>query len=260
MLSEKTKALFGKLMLDYPPVALKFTEKEPENVQKSDKQMSFCRHIIEARFGSGRFYIDKDNDTCFAKIVLGMAPKPPEDIAGKMAVDYEIFSSPEIAAEHYGKIPVVTDRVINYVTFSRLDLCDFDPDLLLIFCDVKNAEILLRAACYNTGVFWESHSSPIMSCAWTLSYPLLSGKLNYISGSIPADISRNRSFPPGLIFSIPSERLKEIIQALEAMPWKTIAFRTDKKSVEEFKRRSDYWVEAGKNINLKYVPHERVKK
>lgn len=251
---EDAKAIFAKFMLDYPPVALKFTEHKPENVEKSEKRQSFCQHIIEARFGKGRFYIDKTNDTCFAKVVLGMVPKPPADMVAEMGFSFELYSSPGISEEYYHNLPVVTERTINYVTFSRLDLCDFEPDLLLVFSDLKNAELILRASSYNSGGFWESCSSPIMSCAWTLAYPLKSGKMNYLSSSIPADISRNRAFPSGLIFSIPSQRLGEIVTALETMPWKPIAFRNDRKSIEEFKRRSDHWEETGRKINVSYKP------
>lgn len=251
---ENAKAVFAKLMLDYPPVALKFTEEEPENIKKSDKQMSICKHILEARFGEGRFYIDKTNETCFAKIALGMVPKPPEYLAGELGYSFELYSSKEISEEYYRNLPVVSDRIINYVIFSRLDMCDFEPDLLLIFSDFKNAEILLRASTYNTGGFWESYSSPIMSCAWTLAYPMVSGKINYLSSSIPSDLSRSRALPQGLVISIPGQRLGEIVTALETMPWKPISFRADKKSKEEFKRRTEHWEETGKKINVRYMP------
>jgi uncharacterized protein (DUF169 family) len=255
VLSEKAKELFAKFRFDYPPVAFKYHEHMPENVPRHEKKMALCQFVREAQFVKERFYIDAQNDTCFGKVMLGMLYRPPEEIAGEISYEFEMFKSPMIGRQFYKSLPILESGKVNYVEFSRLEKCNFDPDLVIFFCDNKQSDIVLRATSYLSGDFWESISSPVTSCAWIFSYPLISGKVNYISTTLSNDLKRRQSYPIGLkMIAIPHQKLREVITALDTMPWTPIAFREDSESVKEFKRRAEYWEQMGIEIGCEYRP------
>ncbi len=256
---EKYGELMKKFMFDFPPVAVKFYKEKPEGVKRLDKRMPFCKFVKETQFAQEKFYIDAKNDTCFGKMSLGMIKKPSAGVAqlaGIMGAGYGIYGSPMACKNLYESLPALEPGTVNYVVFCRCGICDFEPDLVLVFCDARQADIIMRASCYLTGEVWESKSAPVVNCAWMYAYPILSGKVNYMLTSMSLDLKVRKSYPDNLVMvSIPGQKIEEVMQALETMPWVTLPLRKDKASLDNMKFRRKFFVKMGQIFGSEFDPH-----
>lgn len=253
MLSDKAKELFGKLELEYAPIAIKYHLVPPANCPKSEKKMAFCQFVKEAQTTLSSFYIDKTNDDCYGKMALGMEPKSPVGASGQAGYDFEMYRSPIAGQQLYQKIEVLVPGTVNYVQFAPVSICDFDPDLIVCVADVEKADILLRASSYISGDLWESKSSPVLSCAWMYAYPIISGKVNHITTGMYHGLKRRKAYPAGLqIIAIPYAKIDEVVTALEQMSWTAIAFREDEESKAEMARRRAGWAAMAEQTNTHF--------
>ena len=249
MLSAKAKELFAKLELDYEPIALKYTPVRPEGIEQSKDHVAFCEYVREAQKGK-TFYISKENDACYGKLALGMIDPPPVTASGQAGQDFEMYRTAAGCRKLYQEMPKIVRGTVNYVVFSPVKDCNFDPDLIMCIADVEKADILMRATSYISGDFWESKSTPVISCSWMYAYPVISGKVNHITTGFYHGLKRRKAYPAGLrMISIPFQKIDEVVQALDEMPWTAIAFREDEESKEELKRRMNHWQEMAQELN-----------
>jgi uncharacterized protein (DUF169 family) len=221
-------AVLDRFKFDVPPVAVKFSAKRPDKVQRLAEEMAFCEMLKEAQQGNA-FFADAENHACEAGLyVLGQADIAEPFVSGEFGAGLRIFEEPRSASRLYLHIPKIERGVIHYVAFSPLDKLSFDPDLLILLADTGQTEILLRAMSYRTGEVWESRFTAAIGCAWTYIYPYLSGKLNYAVTGLGHGMKRRRLFPEGRqIVSIPFDLLLSILQALQDMPWVLPAYEPD---------------------------------
>jgi uncharacterized protein (DUF169 family) len=104
----------------------------------------------------------------------------------------------------------------------------FDPDVLIILATTTQAEILLRAASYETGQMWHSRYSSAIGCAWLFAFPYLDGEINFIPTGLGFGMRRRKLFPEGRHFiSIPFNRLPSLLETLRSMPWVPRPYRPD---------------------------------
>lgn len=251
MLSEKAKECFSRLGLPYPPVAVKYHVCRPETAPHYDGEpLSFCQYLSHAQNHRGTFYITAGDDACYGKISLGMEPKPPVTASGQAGMDFEMYRSNAGCRKLYQDMPVIEPGTVNYVQFAQVQDCDFDPDLIMCVADLPKAEILMRATSYISGDFWESKSSPVISCAWMYAYTVISGKVNHITTGYYHGLKRRHIYPAGLeMIAIPFQKLDEVVTALEEMPWTAIAFREDEESRKELAHRMEHWQEMARELN-----------
>lgn len=252
MLSQSAKDLFSKLRLPYPAVALKYCYSQPEGVDHVGETLSFCQFVRKAQDTGKKFFITKDDDNCFGKMVLGMIPKPGFAASGQAGYDFGVFRTPSPNARLYEMIPTLTPGAYNFVIFSPIGICDFDPDLIIAVAGTEKAEILMRATSYISGDLWESRASSVLSCAWTYAYPYVSGKVNFFITGMHHGMKRRKVYPQGLhIISIPYQKIGEVIQSLAEMDWELIAMKEDDESKAELQRRMDNWRKASPDFVLK---------
>ncbi len=252
MLSQRAKELFEKLGMEFAPVAVKFCYSQPEGIEHTDQTLSFCEFVKKAQTGGKPFFITKDDDNCFGKMVLGMIPKPGLAASGQAGVDFGVFRSPAPNARIYNSITTLVPGAVNFVIFSPVSVCDFDPDLVICVAGWQQAEILMRATSYISGDLWESKCSSVLSCAWMYSYPYVSGKVNFCITGLHHGMRRRGTYPPGRhIIAIPYQKLDEVITALGEMPWELIAMQKDPESQAELARRMARWQEMSPDFILK---------
>ena len=150
----------------------------------------------------------------------------------------------------YQEMPTILRGTVNYVVFSPVKDCQFDPDLIMCIADIEKADIIMRATSYISGDFWESKSTPVVSCSWMYAYPVISGKVNHITTGFYHGLKRRKAYPAGLrMIYIPFQKIDEVVQALDEMPWTAIAFREDEESKAELKRRMNHWQEMAQELN-----------
>jgi uncharacterized protein (DUF169 family) len=257
MLSNQAKEIFDKLGMEHPPIALKYHAVKPEGIQSYEgEKLAFCQYVKYSQDTGKTFYITEKNDACYGRMALGMIPKPPVTASGQAGYDFEIYRTPIACQQLYQKLPILEPGTVNYVQFSPISSCDFDPDLILCFADFPQSDILMRATSYISGDLWESKSSPVISCAWMYAYPIISGKVNHITTGFYHGLKRRKAYPAGIrMIAIPFQKIDEVVTALCEMPWTTIAFRDDEGSRIELERRVEHWQEMAKELNSKVDLH-----
>jgi uncharacterized protein (DUF169 family) len=220
--------IFDKFDFDIPPVGVKFLTKQPDTVERLDGNMALCEMLSKAQKGDA-FFADAQNHTCGAGLyVLGQADITAPFASGNFGAGLKIFEAPRSAGRLYHYIPKIERGVVNYIAFYPLDRLEFDPDLLILLASTAQTEILLRAMSYRTGSMWVSKFSAAIGCAWTYSYPFLTGKLNYFVTGLGHGMKRRNLFPEGRqIISIPFDLLPSMIQTLQEMPWVLPAYKPD---------------------------------
>jgi uncharacterized protein (DUF169 family) len=220
--------VFDKFDFDIPPVGVKFLTKQPDTVERLDGNMALCEMLSKAQKGDA-FFADAQNHTCGAGLyVLGQADITAPFASGNFGAGLKIFEAPRSAGRLYHYIPKIERGVVNYIAFCPLDRLEFDPDLLILLASTAQTEILLRAMSYRTGSMWVSKFSAAIGCAWTYSYPFLTGKLNYFVTGLGHGMKRRNLFPEGRqIISIPFDLLPSMIQTLQEMPWVLPAYKPD---------------------------------
>ena len=171
-----------------------------------------------------------------------MIPKPPVTASGQAGYDFGCYASPAACRNLYQKLPVIEPGTVNYVEFCPVELCDFDPDLIMFVADLPAADIIMRATSWISGDFWESKSSPVLSCAWMYAYTVITGKVNHITTGFYHGLKRRKLYPEGLrMIAVPYQKLPEFEKALAEMDWTLIAFRDDEESKKDLAKRMEHW-------------------
>lgn len=267
-ISDENKKTLMALPCKYVPVAVKFYAVKPENFglkyKHTDKRMSLCQFVSYAQKTHSSFYIDKTNEDCMGRTVLGMVQEPPLGASGQAGFDFGVFRNQAANSRLYYNIPIAIRDTINYVIFSPIDQCEFNPDVVVFVGDSDMADIVMRATSYISGDLWESKSSSVLSCAWTYMYTWLSGKVNHCQTGMHHGMGRRKVYPKGLhIVSVPYQKLDEVCLALRQMDWQLISFRPNDKDQDELRRRMRNWNALSKQINESYsfaLPENKVQK
>ncbi|MGD8740608.1 MAG: DUF169 domain-containing protein [Desulfobacterales bacterium] len=227
-ITKKHLHIFDKFDFDIPPVGVKFLAQRPDTVERLEGNMALCEMLSKAQKGDA-FFADAQNHTCGAGLyILGQADITAPFASGNFGAGLQIFEAPRSAGRLYHYIPKIESGVVNYIAFCPLDRLEFDPDLLILLASTSQTEILLRAMSYRTGSMWVSKFSAAIGCAWTYSYPFLTGKLNYFVTGLGHGMKRRNLFPEGRqIISIPFDLLPSMIQTLQEMPWVLPAYKSD---------------------------------
>lgn len=267
-ISDENKKTLMALPCKYVPVAVKFYAVKPENFglkyKHTDKRMSLCQFVSYAQKTHSSFYIDKTNEDCMGRTVLGMVQEPPLGASGQAGFDFGVFRNQDANSRLYYNIPIAIRDTINYVIFSPIDQCEFNPDVVVFVGDSDMADIVMRATSYISGDLWESKSSSVLSCAWTYMYTWLSGKVNHCQTGMHHGMGRRKVYPKGLhIVSVPYQKLDEVCLALRQMDWQLISFRPNDKDQNELRRRMRNWNALSKQINESYsfaLPENKIQK
>lgn len=257
MLNDDAKGLIAKLSLDYPAVAVAFRFERPTDLQPyRGEKLAFCQYLKRAQSGGEGFYITADDDACYGRMALGMIDKPPVTASGQAGLDFGCYKTAVAGQQLYQKLPILEPRTVNYVAFSPVESCRFDPALIVFVADLPQADVIMRATSYISGDLWESVSSPVISCAWMYAYPVISGKPNHITTGFYHGLKRRKAYPAGLrMISVPFRKFDEFFAALGEMDWTLIAFREDEDSKAELARRMEHWQEmareSGSHVDLR---------
>lgn len=250
MLSAEAKAIFEKLEMPYPAVAMKFCFEKPAGYEQCEKTLALCQFVKVAQ-GGEKFYITADNDDCMGKMMLGMIDCPKMEGSGQAGVDFEVFKTQAANARLYHLMPKLTRGACNYVQFAPVSICDFDPDLIICVCDVRTADILMRANSFISGDLWESKDSHVAGCSWQYVYPYITGKMNHTTVGMHHGQKVRKPYEDGMqVITIPFQKIDEVVKALHEMQWVPISMRPDEESQKELERRIAHWAELEPDLVL----------
>jgi uncharacterized protein (DUF169 family) len=233
-------SIYGKFDFERPPVGAKFLFKRPEGIEQLelDKSMAFCERIKEAQQRGAPFYITKDNiEECVGKFLLGMEEMAPFAESGQIGTELKIYQEPRVNSRLYRYIPRFARDTVNYVVYSPIDKLTFEPDVLIITANHRQAEIVMRAMSYSTGELYNSKTTNVMGCAWACIYPHQSGNVNYLVPEMIHGMKARRVFPEGsILISIPYHWIPIMTRNLQEMEWVLPAYTDREKYLAEWER------------------------
>ena len=232
-------SIFGKLDIEKPPVGVRFELKKPEGIEKLDKNMALCEMLLESQNRTAPFYITGENETCFGKQTLGMVTGGPAFAkSGELGVKFELFQDARANKRLSQANPGLPDGTVSHVLFAPLKYLTFEPDLLIIMAEPRQAEIVLRAMTYSTGELYESRSSAALSCAWLYVYPYTSGRVNFFTTGMGFGSIGREVFEPGkVLISIPYNWMLTIAQNLQEMKWQLKAYTMGKQNFDQWVKK-----------------------
>jgi uncharacterized protein (DUF169 family) len=166
------------------------------------------------------FYADVNNFTCVGPIITGMVETDPVFESGHIGEELHIFEEARANRRLYHYITKLERDSVRYVVFSPLDKLTYDPDVLILASDNRHLEIILRAMCFATGKMWSSVGTPVIECSWLLTYPYISGEVNFLVTEISHGMVSKQVYPAGtILISIPYDKLEPIMDGLRKIEW-----------------------------------------
>jgi len=228
MIKKNDQLILNKFGFENPPVGVKYLTRPPRETARLDKSLALCE-MLKAAFEGGSFYAEASNHACDAgSYVLGRKELAEPYLNGEFGAAMGVFRDARAASGLYRYIPRIANRVVKYIVLSPLAKMGFDPDVLIILATTTQAEILLRAASYETGQMWHSRYSSAIGCAWLFAFPYLDGEINFIPTGLGFGMRRRKLFPEGRQFiSIPFNRLPSLLETLRSMPWVPRPYQPD---------------------------------
>ncbi len=212
-------SIFEKFNFKLKPIGIKLLLFKPEGIAKLKKSLAICEMIREAQQAKP-FYAALDNFKCVAPILLGMAEGDPVFESGHIGPALHIFEEARANRRLYHYITKLEKNSVNYVAFASIDKITFTPDVLILSADPTQLEIILRAMCFTTGKMWTSQGTPVIACSWLITYPYISGELNYIITDVSHGMRAKQIFPAGtILISIPFDKINPISEALKKIEW-----------------------------------------
>ena len=218
-LGEKLKTI---LKLEREPVAIKWSVREPRNIQKEEEKSRFCTKLDKALKGE-TFYATCEEEECMGGLKYSGLKNPkdfPKNMqSGSFLVPAGVYKSIPAVQRSWSHNIAVTPEIFQAVLFAPLLNAEFEPDVIFLVCKSEQAMMILHANAYDSG----SHglgadSGPI--CSSMAAAPYLSGKVTYGFGDVGS--RRNMEIKPEeVMLSIPANDLERVVVNLEEMKTKT---------------------------------------
>lgn len=208
-----------KINLENSPVAIKFIVNEkdlPKNMEKIDSKIRHCEMVVEASKGAS-FYATDDEQLCKGgSSALGLTEAPEKVKSGQMYFGLGRFKSIGSAKRTMDSIPKV-DLKSYALAYAPLEEADFDPDIVVIIANPKQAMIISQASIYSLGGRIEADFSGIQSiCGDAVAGPFTREKPNVTLGC-----SGSRSYADlkdeQVIFGLNGENIANLVDGLIAI-------------------------------------------
>ncbi|MGZ7209812.1 MAG: DUF169 domain-containing protein [Methanobacterium sp.] len=221
MYTELAQKLIDILGLERLTVAIKWSVREPRNVEKETGKSRFCGKLQKAMNGE-IFYSTVEEEECGGGMKHSGMKEPKELPAnmrsGSFLIPRGVFKNIpafQRAATHNQAIEA---GIFQAVIFAPLTKVDFEPDVIFIVCNAKQGMDILHANAYDSGSQGlGSGAGPI--CSTMAAKPYLTGEVTYGFADTGA-----RNFmdirPDEVMVSIPASDLERIISNLEEMSTK----------------------------------------
>jgi uncharacterized protein (DUF169 family) len=209
-------SVFDRLGLESKPTGVKFLATKPEGIARIKKGPAFCEMFKEAQ-EKGPFYVQREDFVCVEPMLLGMEDPQPPLISGMAGGTGGLYKEARATRKVYQYIPRMLKGSVTCVAFAPVDQMTFDPDVLIITANVRQARHVMRAVGYSSGEMWSCQGTPVMACAWLYNYPVLSGKMNFtVTGLSLGMEAINFSLPEGqFLISVPWNLLPTVMDNLQ---------------------------------------------
>ena len=208
------------LLLRTSPIAVKLLEKEediPEGAirPKRDRGMHLaqCQAFAMSRRQRATVAMLKEDNWCWGPVIgFGLAEPPEFFLEGQITFP-RMVASLEAAKNLAETSPRLEYGKYIGVVSAPLKTAQFKPDLVIIYGNSAQLRSLLLAMKYKEGYQVTSTFDPIDSCVFSVVPVILTGQCRMTLPD-PGDYERALAGEDEIIFSVPTDRLQELMLGL----------------------------------------------
>lgn len=212
------------LLLRYSPIALKllYSEEEiPEGTLRPAKdrgdRLAMCQAYAMVRRNRKAITMLKEDHWCVWPLVsYGMVPLDEDDY--NYMGDKFFFKDPErskrFLREEYPMLKA-EKKPIGF-TIAPLRSCNFEPDIVTIYCTPAQIRSILMATKFHSGEMLPVVLDPVDSCVHS-SIPVLNGKDYNVTFPDPGEYERGLTDENEVMFTMKAEKLTELYSGLSIL-------------------------------------------
>lgn len=209
-----------RLRLKTFPLAVKLLEKEadiPENAMRPIRDLGYCLQVCQAYAMSRRegtvLAMLKEDMWCFEPVVgYGMAEPPQYFLEGHNRFPEDVESL-EVGKNYAADFPCLSVGKYIGLMSAPLRMANFEPNVVLIYCDSAQLSLLLLAREYKVGYDLKQSLSSHAACVYSVVPVIQTGQCRV---AIPCrgDHYEAIAGDDELIFSVPTEKLEDLMVGL----------------------------------------------
>lgn len=212
--------LEGRIRLKTHPLALKFLENEgdiPDGARRPVKDFGYhlsqCQAFQLSRREGTTVAMLKDDMWCFEPVVgygLGEPPKYFLEGHNRFPQDVKTLEAGKNYAEEFPRLEV--GRYIGVVS-APLRTTNFEPDVVMIYCDSAQLGLLLLGREYKEGYNLKCALSSHAACVYGV-VPAIQGGECQVAIPCRGDHYHAMAGDDELIFTVPRGRLEDLMAGL----------------------------------------------
>jgi uncharacterized protein (DUF169 family) len=223
--------LESMLCLRTSPIAVKFIEKEediPEGAfrPKKDKghHLAQCQAFAMSRRDGITVAMLKEDNWCWAPLIaFGLVEKPDFFVKGDILSPHMV-QDPEAAKETLNAFPTLEPGKYVGIVSSPLNTTTFKPDVVLIYSNSAQLRSMLLSVKYTEGKLVTSEFDAIDSCIHS-TVPVFSNNEYRITIPDPGDYERAFATEDEIIFSVPGDKLENLVIGLRHFKERGLGFK-----------------------------------
>jgi uncharacterized protein (DUF169 family) len=206
------------LKLENEPVAIKWSVRPPQNVEKEEGKSRFCAKLQKAINGEV-FYSTLEEEECMGGArysgLKDMGEYPANVQSGAFMIPNGLFKDIPAVQRSRENEEYINPGIFSAILFSPLHKAEFDPDVIFLACNAQQGMEVLHANAYDSGEHGlGADAAPV--CSSMAAAPYMTGKVTYGFGDVGA--RSNMDVDPGeIMVSIPASALSRIVSNLSQM-------------------------------------------
>jgi len=220
------------LLLRYEPIAFKLIENENDvpacaihPIKDLGKHMCLCQAYAMTRRDRKTIYMDKTSEWCWCPLVsFGLVEcsegsKQFEMISSRLGIKDQ-----SEANKFFSNFPKLEFGKYRGIVTAPLNVCDFEPDIVLIYCNNAQLRSLLFAVKSLTGKIVNTQMDAIDSCVYS-TIPTLKTREFRVTLPDLGEYERAMADEDEIILTVPSEQMDGLITCLRTFDERNMGYR-----------------------------------
>jgi uncharacterized protein (DUF169 family) len=186
--------------------------------QETKKHYAMCQAMTLVRHNRKSVTMFKEDNWCLWPLIsYRIVDLDPEDY--ELLGGLHFYRDREVSCRYFSQeYPMLkTDRRVLGFTMAPLSECQFQPDIICIYCTPGQLRSLLMASKYESGAIAQSSLDTCASCVHG-QIPVLNGEKPYnLSIPDPGEYERGLCDENELIFNLRGDRAEELVTGLRTL-------------------------------------------
>ena len=209
-----------RLRLKTFPLAVKLLEKEGDIPKGAIRPMrdlgyhlSLCQCFAMSRRERALIAELKEDMWCVEPVIgYGLAEAPEYFLEGHNRFPHDVKTL-EAGSNYAHELPHLEVGKYIGVVSAPLTTVDFEPDVVVIYCDSPQLNLLLLAKEYEDGLSLTCSLNSHAACVWAV-VPIIQGEKYQVSIPCRGDRYRAMALDDEMIFSVAKEKVEDLLVGL----------------------------------------------